>query len=379
MQFSMLRALLAAVLLCVLANSAHSQWTVTYLHPAGAIQSYAYGVSAVDVVGEETASGLDYHAARWTGSAASFVDLNPAGARSSTLYGTDGVHQVGSASGHAGIWSGTAASFVDLHPSGHSQNSFSVAYSVQGNLQAGVLAEDSNSPYLPASWNSTAASYANISTATGYGSSAYILLGNYGTDGVSIVGTTMRPSGNPQHAGLWKFGPDSFTDLNPVNATDSGAYAVDGNLQVGYAAFASPGHAALWKGTAASFTDLNPAGASNGSVLYGVSGGYEVGYAMFGSTIAPNAGIWSGTPGSFVNLHSFLSPDFLWSEAQAVWTDGTTIRVAGWGIKGSPNGGSQAILWTLTVPEPACLPIIAGIFSAAAWRWPRTSRLRRYA
>jgi hypothetical protein len=86
----------------------------------GSGSSIAYPGLLGDAPGYHTAS----HAVLWTGTAASAVDLNPAGFSASEANATNGVQQGGWAydavfvSQHAGIWSGTAASFVDLHPAG---------------------------------------------------------------------------------------------------------------------------------------------------------------------------------------------------------------------------------------------------------------------
>jgi hypothetical protein len=55
---------------------AQAQWTVTYLHPPGATQSSANGGSGTHQVGSATFAGHS-HAVRWSGSASSWVDLNP--------------------------------------------------------------------------------------------------------------------------------------------------------------------------------------------------------------------------------------------------------------------------------------------------------------
>jgi hypothetical protein len=57
------------------------------------------------------------HAVLWSGTAASWVDLNPAGSTNSQANGVYCGQQVGFAEGHAGLWTGSAASWVDLHPS----------------------------------------------------------------------------------------------------------------------------------------------------------------------------------------------------------------------------------------------------------------------
>jgi hypothetical protein len=94
------------------------------LHPAGYDASAAYGVSGAYQVGDgfSPTSGGFSHALLWNGSAASAVDLHPAGFDSSGAAAVSGAYQVGSgiltSSGarHALVWNGTAASAVDLHP-----------------------------------------------------------------------------------------------------------------------------------------------------------------------------------------------------------------------------------------------------------------------
>src|SRR5205085_10736815 len=63
--------------------------------------------------------GSAHHAAPWSGTAVSLVDLNPAGAALSVAYGIAGTMQVGYATFSdgrtwAGVWSGTAASWQAL-------------------------------------------------------------------------------------------------------------------------------------------------------------------------------------------------------------------------------------------------------------------------
>ena len=63
--------------------------------------------------------GAEYRASLWGGTAASWVDLNPAGAMDSYVYAISGRRQVGEARVggvlRASLWSGTADSWVDLH------------------------------------------------------------------------------------------------------------------------------------------------------------------------------------------------------------------------------------------------------------------------
>lgn len=112
---------LAAVVVGVVGPVALAQWTFTNLHPTGAAESAAMGVShrpggTVRVVGY-AGVGANYHAALWGTTAATFVDLHPVttAGPNSIAHATDGVQQVGvvfssSPIGAASIWTGTAAS-----------------------------------------------------------------------------------------------------------------------------------------------------------------------------------------------------------------------------------------------------------------------------
>jgi len=80
--------------------------------------SRIYGVSSGDQVGI-----VDGHAAMWSGTAESYVDLNPTGFLYSEARGICGDQKVGWGRGsttegnnHALLWSGTPGTWVDLNP-----------------------------------------------------------------------------------------------------------------------------------------------------------------------------------------------------------------------------------------------------------------------
>src|SRR5689334_2038601 len=82
--------------LCPISGAAHAQWTVTNLHPAGAIRSTAYDVHAGQQVGYASIGDwATWHAALWKGTAASFVDLHPVGATRSVAGSAYNGQQVG--------------------------------------------------------------------------------------------------------------------------------------------------------------------------------------------------------------------------------------------------------------------------------------------
>jgi len=88
--------------------------------------------------------------------------------------------------------------------------------------------------------------------------------------------------------------------------------------------------AMLWHYTAeAGWTvaNLDPAGATQ-SYAYGVSGGRQVGVAKI--SYYYHAGLWSGTAGSWVDLHALLPAGvYHWSEANSIDVSGGEIWVAG--------------------------------------------------
>ena len=122
------------------------------LHPGNPLYPYSYamGIKGGEQVGNETLYGLlstsDWgpqyagHAVRWAGSAASAVDLHPAGFDASRALATNGIQQGGwgyiiaSLSQHALLWNGDAANFVDLHPAGYT---FSAVRAMNATTQAG--------------------------------------------------------------------------------------------------------------------------------------------------------------------------------------------------------------------------------------------------
>lgn len=145
------------------------------------------------------------HASLWSGTAGSWVDLNPAGATGSVAYGVEGGRQVGSANvggiTRASLWSGTSGSWVDLNPAGATG---STSNDVDGGNQAGS---------------------ANV--------------------------------GGFDRASLWSGTADSWVDLNPAGASRSYAYGVYGDIQAGEAYLNGAQHASFWSGTAASWADLH--------------------------------------------------------------------------------------------------------------------------
>ncbi len=153
----------ALITLILLSGTAHAQWAVTILHPAGATgSSNAYGGSGSQQVGQAAAGPGDSHAALWRGTAASWVDLHPAGAEFSTAGATNGAQQAGYAVvnsvSRASLWTGTAASWVDLHPE---VTLGSRVLAMSGAQQAGRVLV--NGGFRASLWSGTASSWQDLS------------------------------------------------------------------------------------------------------------------------------------------------------------------------------------------------------------------------
>ena len=176
------------------------------LHPAGVANSGLSGMDGNDQFGwiHTPYPGPVQHAAKWSGSAASFVDMHPPGASRSSIGDAGDGQQVGAAefgAWHAALWSGFPTTYVDLHPPGASSSD---ASGCKGGLQAGSAA---------------------------------------------ISG--------PSHAGLWRGGADSFFDLHaylPSEFTSSTAndldLAADGTITVvgsGYNSATTRQEALMWR------------------------------------------------------------------------------------------------------------------------------------
>jgi hypothetical protein len=146
----------------------------TSLHPAGATESWAFGVGGGQQVGRAVmGTPLLTRAIVWTGSATLWQDLNPVGSTYSEAVGASGGQQVGTAivgASHASLWTGNANSWVDLNPAGSEQSSafatdgiHQVGQTYGGGLQsAGVWKDTAASwvslhAFLPPEFNSSTA------------------------------------------------------------------------------------------------------------------------------------------------------------------------------------------------------------------------------
>ncbi|MBE7504367.1 MAG: tandem-95 repeat protein [Verrucomicrobiales bacterium] len=320
--------------------------TATCLRPARSKQS-----SGGSVWGDQQVGVADGNAGIWSGTADSWVDLQPGGASASSANATNGRQQAGSADFgalHAGIWSGTADSWVDLHPVGAR---YSEARATTGSQQAGFACFDDG--WHAGIWSGTAASWVDLHPVGAWQSEIW------GTDGSRQVGEVN------DRAAIWSGSADAWVDLNPDGALYSVARAIGGGLQVGGAIFETlvdwPGdpwyaevwRAGTWSGTADSWVDLHPAEAWE-SWAVATTGRHQAGSATVTRT---HAGIWEGTGASWLDLHRSLQNVYLESWATGIWYEGNTILVIGGAVG---NTAADAILWTL-MRDPGSAPQVSWI------------------
>lgn len=344
--FSRLISCLAAIALGSIV-CAEAQWTFTNLSPNGAAESFVRGVFDGQQVGSATVGGPDQHACLWNGTSASWVSLKPEGATNSYANCTSGAKQGGNAifggTSHAGLWTGTAATWVDLHPPVTTQSAIE---GMDSDQQVGsvTLCAQGCSPRASL-WSGTAESWIDLTPMSAKSSQARAVHGGYQVGSAFV---------DHNHASLWNGTPESWVDLHPPVAYSSEGHGVFKDQQVGsvYVAGSTGSHASIWHGTAASWMDIHPPIGATDSAVWATCKTHQVGWARFGSN--SHASVWTGTPESFIDLHTLLPPGFSSSHATSVWSDGSFVRVAGYGYNNFMSR-YDALLWTygpLPLPCP---------------------------
>ena len=359
----------APVARCVAAAT----YTATVLNPVDFTNATGRGISigTQGGAGDGAATGGAEHALLWSGTAASAIDLHPAGNySSSSVWAVSGTSQAGLAETgyiHAMLWNGTAASAVDLNPAGMDlSRAYGVSNTNQVGLAVGNIVSGSSHAMM---WSGTAASAIDLHPANFRDSTAR------GVSGGKQVGygTTAGGAGF-NHALLWSGTAASVVDLNPASYSTSFGYAISGTKQAGYGFPNSDSgntHALLWSGTA-SAVDLQPSGYTQTKAL-GISVAGQVGYGVGTATgNRDHALVWTGTAASVVDLHSFLTglgTTFTVSHAEAIAENGA---IMGWA--NDTSNRHYAILWT-PVPEPVSGALVA--FGIAAGLLVRPRRVGR--
>jgi hypothetical protein len=268
------------------------------LHPAGADESIVYGLDGAQQVGrvDYTATGADWHAGVWNGSAASFVDLNPAGATWSTAYGVDQGMQVGEArfgfADHAGRWSGTAASWVDLHPAGASHSS---AAAVHNGIVCGYgrFGTDSRAGYwTPSGTWVTIAAASNVD---------YFASDIHEGQITGTQYTYFDPQNPDGLAFVYNIATGANVYLFEPGFKESGVSAVFDRRQVGQVDLEFSSRAAYWTGTAESFVNLHeeaglPTGTFDTSGADDIWVDHNTGYVYVLGTVNHEPALWQIGP-----------------------------------------------------------------------------------
>lgn len=385
-------SVIVAALLVGVGSSALGQYDAKVLYKVSAppestfiaISTSPQTVDGLQIVGWERiqGGGADPHALLWTSNGKT-VDLHPTrltGFIASTANGTNGVQQVGRATladhvtSHAILWNGTADSAVDLAPSQLKEFTNTGASGTDGVHQFGDgQITGVNAAYHALLWSGTPDSAVDLNPAGFTDSFAFGLMAN------QQVGSGWTAAGgkNRDFALMWSGTAASAVELHPIQMPQilqSFAYATDGRHQVGVGYGIGPSgnyyHAFLWSGTAESAVDLNPTNLKGitHSYAYGVYGSQQVGYGysgfpLPGPDVPLHALLWNGTADSAVDLQSALPPTFVSSKAYNLDASGDVFGVA------SDSQFLYAVEW-VAIPEPAVLSVaIVGMTALTRRRW----------
>ena len=346
----------ALVVSLSIARNALGQWSATVLEQSPLSRSQINCV----LPGSQGGFGLigsAQHAVLWSGSPSSWFDLTPGATGFSAVTAMVPGQQVGYIGPHAALWTGTPQSLVDLNVAG---NVISGIGATNGFEQVGSVTQTVSSAPRAYLWHGTVASATSLHPIGAVGSSAVALADGHEGGWITVSG------GSLYHAALWSGSASSFVDMN-LGFAESQIRGMAAGQQVGWAREAgSSQHAAMWHGSPASWMDMNPPGAGT-SVLNASSGSAQVGAANLGGFYG-DAGIWFGTPDSFVNLGSFLpSGMFFQSVATSVTELNGVFYVGGYASLAS-TGDNQAILW-VGVPAPGASAIaLLGLLMGARRR-----------
>ena len=295
-------------------------WTVTRLHPVGAVES---SVNAVDgpKQGGYADYGAGWHATTWAGTNVP-NDLGPG-----VVNGLDGGREYGDIGTFAYSWNGTEASVTPLATIYDLTDSH--CSDAADGQQVG-WGFDGVASWLSMLWTGPSQP-GSLLTNGGFTSV-------WGVGGGVQVGQTVNP-----FAVMWRGTLESIVGLHPVGAATSGAYGTDGVQEVGSATFGGVEMAGFWTGSQESWTPLHPNGASSSRALR-VSHGMQVGFAVVGGV--KRASYWEGSAGSWVDLGASLPAEFAGSESSAkdIFVQGNTVTIVGDAINGL-TGQREAVMW----------------------------------
>lgn len=344
-------------------------WSFESLAPSGAIGSAAYGLGDGLVVGDSKYTHTQYGTLSrphlWPVAPGAGLDLTPPASVGGALSAARGGTQVGwywwpyttpqgtGYNQHACVWSGTAGSYIDVQPSGWEFGSIA---DTDGTHHVGSMRYDEGSTSGHAAyWPKSQKSAINLTPAGDWGSSASAIFGG------EQFGSVVHPFASV-HAAKWSGTAASFENLNPTGSTWSYILDASEGAQVGRVTFAGVHHAGLWGGSAQSFLDLNPTLAT-GSSASATDGGLQIGSATLPSG-SSYAILWSGAPDDFIDLKGYADanhPNPVASDIEVLPSG--EILVSGYAYNAS-LGQNDAILWHMNpkslVADNTSLSLAAG-------------------
>ncbi|MEQ1932568.1 MAG: PxKF domain-containing protein [Fimbriimonadaceae bacterium] len=332
-----MRKLLSLATLMLVPGLALAQYTFTSLKPTFAHdQSFGSAIDGLSQAGYYVDSNFETHAGWWQGTGASFVDLHSTEYMLTQATGISPTTQVGfglhgtSFEVHALMWSGSSGSIMNLTPSG---SAFSICNGINGGQQVGYA--DFGAGPRAIIWAGSASLFTDVTP--GALDTAVALC----TSG-SVQGGWSNTTGD-NHATIWQGTAASAVDINPIGYTVSQVSATDGTNHGGFAVLGGIEHAAFWGPTG--FVDLHPSGYQQSGVK-GVAPGKQAGFGLDAGGTS-HALVWSGTPGSMVDLNQFLPGGFTGAQAHGIDDNGNIVGVA---FGGTSSGQAEAVVWK---PVPA--------------------------
>jgi hypothetical protein len=394
---------------CIVWNGSTGPAPVT-LTPSTYLASWCLGTDGGNEIGWAWKANYIYsteHAMMWSGNPNSSVDLHAGGAVYSRGRGVNGNEQVGeidnspttdpddgviSSARQAVLWHGTAASMVNLNPAGYLA---SAALATNGTQEGGWAAPSLATGIHAMMWSGSAATAVDLQPA-GFTDTRVTALSLTMQVGDGWVGGAAHSLTAHRHALAWTGTAASALDLNqyiPVGYTDAVATGIDaaGNV-VGYAfktptsgdhtpidAIAVVFTAAPPPAWAISSLTLTPAFANTGDTLTGLVtlatpapvGGATVNFFSANPSLIPPPAdllvLEGQSTASFVTS-SLVSPITVTTPVTVVGATGSARKLATVTFLpiaklsaltvSSPEGGTQAYgTITLNIPVPVALSV----------------------
>jgi len=294
--------------------SISTNWSWTNLHPSIALSSYATAVDNGVQVGHALFNTPEYnnidHPWKWSGSAASGVNLTPSGSQGGGVLDFEGDKLVGwwwwpyqcQVSGQwytcylrRGAWWNLDGTFHETSYSGFEYTLMSATDGVSI-VGTGTTDDASGNVYNKAViWQAPTHEWAQSIHPTDYRNSIASAV-----DGEFQYGTASLPFA-VVHAARWSGSSTTFVDMHPAWASNSSIVDAADGQQVGVVNQWNNPHAVLWSNTAESVVDLNPNTALS-STVSGCEGGLQIGSVNYDDGTGSHPVIWAGSKDTFVDL-----------------------------------------------------------------------------